>query len=42
MCRAAIRGYLGHTRDITCAIETLQLPTALKGFQNLNDMSGDI
>ena len=39
MCRTAVRRYLGISRDITGAIETLQLPKALKGFLNLEDFS---
>ena len=42
LCRTAIRGYLGQTRDITCAIDKLQLPKALKGFLSLNDVSEEI
>ena len=42
LCRAAIRGYLGLSGDISGAIETLQLPKALKYFLNLNDFSEEI
>lgn len=42
LCRAAVRSYLGHTRDIDGAIETLQMPKALKDFLRLNDFSEDI
>ena len=39
LCRAAVRCHLGVTRDITGAVETLQLPKALKEFLNLKDFS---